>query len=369
MNAELHYATEQLERFEETVEKVNPDIMLLDSFLTYNHLLLRKRRPVILLQTMLSTVQDSTAPPLTSFIVPNGSFLNRLRIRFAWFSYFFRTSTERMLFLGDSSLGITKRIARRRGIDLKGRMSRNRTFQVGLTRTLEVVLSPRHFDFPGRQLSGYQLYTGMCTQAFTLAGEIDPDYSALIHSISNRVTVVYCSLGTLAEIHCRRVGTFYQKLIDAFRDLPDLCLIVSVGSFDRGQLQNIPGNVHLFRKVPQPLLLRRACAMITHGGLNSVLECIACGKPMLVYPLNSVWDQPGNAARVVYHKLGLSGDIRKVSSKDIILKVSELLNNASFRRNAEVFKDALWQDQIHTGTIEKMLTIAKTIKNSYAPGD
>jgi len=61
--------------------------------------------------------------------------------------------------------------------------------------------------------------------------------------------------------------------------------------------------------------------------MNSITECIFSEVPMLVYPLSFNWDQPGNSARVVYHKLGLRGKINVDSPKTISKKIHLILGN------------------------------------------
>ncbi|RZJ02202.1 MAG: glycosyltransferase, partial [Haliea sp.] len=54
---------------------------------------------------------------------------------------------------------------------------------------------------------------------------------------------------------------------------------------------------------PQRAALARADIVFTHGGLNTVMDALAAGKPMLTLPI--AFDQPGVAARVVHAGCGL----------------------------------------------------------------
>ncbi|GAA1956637.1 glycosyltransferase [Kitasatospora viridis] len=61
--------------------------------------------------------------------------------------------------------------------------------------------------------------------------------------------------------------------------------------------------VHLVDSMPQPLLLRCAQLLLTHGGYNSIREAVGAGVPMAVLPCFG--DQPANADRVEQLGLGL----------------------------------------------------------------
>jgi len=66
---------------------------------------------------------------------------------------------------------------------------------------------------------------------------------------------------------------------------------------------------------PQLEILERASLMVTHGGFNSVKECIFQGVPMVLLPI--FYDQPGNAARAVHHGLGVMGSFADASASKL----------------------------------------------------
>jgi uncharacterized protein (TIGR00661 family) len=79
--------------------------------------------------------------------------------------------------------------------------------------------------------------------------------------------------------------------------------------------------------LPQTSVIPACDLVITHGGNNTVTECLHFGKPMIVLPL--FWDQYDNAQRM--HELGLG-----------------------VRLNAYRFTDAELQ-----GTLDRLLTDAR----------
>jgi MGT family glycosyltransferase len=92
--------------------------------------------------------------------------------------------------------------------------------------------------------------------------------------------LVLVSLGTL---HTGNV-TFFRTCFSALADLPAR-FVIAVGSHpDLARLGPPPANVLVRTTVPQVEVLRHAAAFVTHGGMNSVLEGLVCGVPLVVVP-------------------------------------------------------------------------------------
>jgi UDP:flavonoid glycosyltransferase YjiC (YdhE family) len=105
--------------------------------------------------------------------------------------------------------------------------------------------------------------------------------------------------------------------------------------------KNLPSNIHVFRRVPQVELLKQMDLMITHGGANTIAECIMAEVPIVVYPGIKNIDQVGNACRVQYHKIGLKGDVKKDSGKLLKQKINAVLTDSSFKENIRKMKNEM----------------------------
>jgi MGT family glycosyltransferase len=77
----------------------------------------------------------------------------------------------------------------------------------------------------------------------------------------------------------------------------DAQLLISLGGgLDPARLGKLAGNPLVVSFAPQLEILKRAALVITHAGLNTVLESLCEGVPLVAVPLAN--DQPGVAARV-----------------------------------------------------------------------
>ena len=106
--------------------------------------------------------------------------------------------------------------------------------------------------------------------------------------------LVYLSLGSLGSADVELM----QRLVDLLA-AGGYRAVVSKGP-QHEQIELREGQVGA-ELVPQPALLPMVDAVITHGGNNTVTECLHFGKPMVLLPL--FWDQYDNAQRM--HELGL----------------------------------------------------------------
>jgi zeaxanthin glucosyltransferase len=77
-----------------------------------------------------------------------------------------------------------------------------------------------------------------------------------------------------------------------------------------------------------------------------------------VYPSNSVYDNMGNSTRVLYHKLGLRGNLQRDTENEISDKIEELINNETFKKNIEILRH---KDSLYTSNIAEIFTPLKSL--------
>jgi len=185
-----------------------------------------------------------------------------------------------------------------------------------LRNVITMFLCPQEFDFHSAKKRDCDHYV----EASIDVERIETDFP--FDRLDKTKRLIYFSLGSQTHLfsECKQ---FLQTMVDIMWEKQDCEMILTTGRMVTSQeLRSIPPNVFTVQTAPQLQILRRASLMVTHGGLNSVKECIYFGVPMIVFPL--VRDQPLNAARIVYHGLGLRGDIHKINAGELL----EMINRA-----------------------------------------
>jgi zeaxanthin glucosyltransferase len=306
---------------------------------------------VVQIQTSLIGTNKSI-PPITSGYIPSGRSVNSfLRTRTAWLG----TQLHHSLMdnplsraLGRAALKRTVAVEARMLIDTADLTGDRDAKYIGLKRHLrgrgyffrlpEIILCPAAFDYPA---AGEKwIHAGPCVD---LHRNEDP---FPLDPLSKGRKVVYVSLGTHV-FYYSAAETFLGTALAAASTNPDLFFVIAVGkgrkleAFRAKLPVPVSDNVLLTDFVPQVCMLRQSSVMVTNGGLGTIKECILNRVPMLVVPC--AFDQEGNAARVVFHGLGLRHRISSVSASELSDGIRQCLTREDFKLNlakmAERFED------------------------------
>ncbi|MBD2138618.1 glycosyltransferase [Anabaena sp. FACHB-1237] len=186
----------------------------------------------------------------------------------------------------------------------------------------QISQEPAELEFPRQQLPAYFHFTG---PYHSPVGREVPDFPW------DKLTgqpLIYASMGTLQN----QLLFVFENIAKACEDL-DAQLVISLGgSADPEILKGVPGNPIIVRYAPQLQLLQKANLTITHGGLNTTLECLTNGVPMVAIPVAN--DQPGVAARIVWSGCGEAIPVKKVNVNNLRVAIKKVLTEDIYKQNA-----------------------------------
>jgi UDP:flavonoid glycosyltransferase YjiC (YdhE family) len=183
---------------------------------------------------------------------------------------------------------------------------------------VQVTQLPAFLDFPRRCLPNNFHYTGPWIE------RLGHETVAFPWERLDGRPLIYGSLGTLQN----RLERTYSLIAQACDGL-DAQLVLSHGRKDTPQMEAADNNTVVVGYAPQLALLRRASLVISHGGLNTTLEAISQGVPLVLIPITN--DQPGVAARVKRLGVGEFIPMHKLSVARLRRAIDTVLSSRSYR--------------------------------------
>jgi len=142
--------------------------------------------------------------------------------------------------------------------------------------------------------------------------------------------LIYASCGTLQN----RLEHVFRAIIEACAPV-DAQIVIALGkdALSPELFGAVPANIKLVAYTPQAELLRRASLCILHAGLNTTLDCLENGVPMVVIPIAS--EQPGIAMRVARLGAGTVVPLAEASAASIGTAVQAVLTQPAYREAAQ----------------------------------
>jgi MGT family glycosyltransferase len=135
----------------------------------------------------------------------------------------------------------------------------------------------------------------------------------------------------------------YKTVLRAVEQLPEIQVVLTVGQNVKPQcLGTIPSNVIVVPAAPQIELLKRAALCITHAGLNTALESLAQGVPMVAIPIG--YDQPGVAARIAHHGVGEFVEIEDLTVEGVRELIEKVLKQSGLSREGSLVPEGDCRD-------------------------
>ncbi|MEM8675921.1 MAG: glycosyltransferase [Cyanobacteria bacterium P01_G01_bin.67] len=195
----------------------------------------------------------------------------------------------------------------------------------------QITHQPQEFEFPRQNLPPYFHFTS------PFHSEANREPVAFPWEKLTGQPLIYASMGTLQN----RLTEIFTTITSACAEL-DAQLVITMGGADIPEsLQNLPGNPLIVSYAPQLQLLPQVALTITHGGMNTTLECLTYGVPMVAIPIAN--DQPGIASRIAWSGVGEMIPLKKLNTENLQQAIKQVLTEDGYKKNALRLQEAIKQ--------------------------
>src|SRR5947199_7327975 len=114
--------------------------------------------------------------------------------------------------------------------------------------------------------------------------------------------------------------------------MPVQLVITHGGGLDERTASSFPGDPVVASYAPQLEVLARARLTLTHAGLNTVLDSLTYGVPIIAVPIT--YEQPAIASRVRWSGAGEVIPLRRLTVQKLRTSIENVLGDSSFSSRA-----------------------------------
>ena len=196
----------------------------------------------------------------------------------------------------------------------------------------QISQQPAAFDFPRVNLPPYFHYTGPFRKQ---SNKVIPfPWECLTGK-----PIIYASLGTL-QISKYKI---FKCIAEACVGLDVQLVITHGGGMSEAEVEALPGSHLVVPYAPQVELLSRkeTCLTITHAGLNTVLDSLTFGLPLVAIPIT--FEQPAIAARIKWTGVGEVIPADSLNVSRLRATVQKVLTDNTYAKNASKIKASISQ--------------------------
>ena len=189
---------------------------------------------------------------------------------------------------------------------------------------------PIEFEFPRKELPSVFHFTG------PYSNSVSREPASFPYEKLSGQPLIYASMGTVQN----QLLWIFQIISEACVGL-DVQLVIALGrEADLASLPELLGNPIVVGYAPQLELLQEASLTITHAGLNTTLESLSNGVPMVAIPITN--DQPGVAARIVWTGTGEVIPLNILTTEKLRRAIARVFTQDSYKKNALRLQEAIY---------------------------
>lgn len=198
------------------------------------------------------------------------------------------------------------------------------------TRLAHISQQVAAFDFPNPRLPDYFHYVGPLRNP-------SPRVVSFPYEQLTGQPLIYASLGSIQN---RKYDLFHQ-IASACEGLEMQLVMPHGGGMSQEQVNSLPGNPLVVEYAPQREILSRASLTITHGGMNTVLDSLSYGVPLVAIPIT--FEQPGTGARIRWTGVGRVIPLAQLTPNRLREAIHQVSTSPTYAARAATIQQAIQQ--------------------------
>lgn len=209
---------------------------------------------------------------------------------------------------------------------------------------------PVAFEFPIPDKPSHLHYVGSWRNA-------SPQLVSFPYEKLTQQPMIYASLGSLQNTKY----SIFHCIAAACVGLDVQLVIAHGGGLNAQAVRSLPGSPLVVEYAPQPDVLANASLTITHAGMNTTLDSLSYGVPLVAIPIT--FEQPGTGARIRSTGVGEVLSLSKLSTSSLRLAIKRVLVENSYRKNAWRIQQSIHQ----AGGVKQAANIIEQVIESQFP--
>ncbi len=226
------------------------------------------------------------------------------------------------------------------------KLPKQSTAEGSFSKLAQISQQPQAFDFPRRHLPACFHYVGPFRNTHR---QVPFPWDKL-----NGRPLVYASLGTLQN----QKEHMFRSFAEACQNLDVQLVITHGGGLSEQAASCFPGSPIVVSYAPQLEVLAKASLTLTHAGLNTVLDSLACGVPLVAIPIT--YEQPAIASRIRWTGVGEALSLKHLSVPKLRQTIEKILQTPGYAFQARRIGQTITEAggaRAAAGFIEKSLNL------------